>query len=65
MAIFAKFIESYQIENEEHDWRARGVVYTTDGKLETQEFIAKTKQEAEKKARKAIDGILKKFNESS
>ena len=46
-------------------WGAKGVIYTTEGKEETKEFLGKTKVEAEEKAKKKIKDIVSKIRKKS
>lgn len=63
MDIYQTTIQSYKItslfEGEER-WGAKGVIFTPDGKLETEEFQGKSKEEVEKQATAAIKELLNK-----
>lgn len=45
----------------EDRWRAKGSIFTPDGKLETPEMSGKTKEEAEEKAREALIALHAKL----
>lgn len=57
MEQYGSQVTSYEVTtaNQMEDrWRAKGTIFTPDGKLETSEVSGKTKEEAEEKAREAL-----------
>jgi hypothetical protein len=57
MEQYGSQVTSYEVNTAnqlEDRWRAKGSIFTPDGKLETPEVSGKTKEEAEEKAREAL-----------